>query len=506
MGNSENGGFSYVREETFYEDEPIRLSPERAKSLPPKEYRAMRNLAFDSPFSPNNESKIFYLQARYMEQFEDDCPCDREVQCYYPTYEKLSTAELRGYFTWRTRLRRGELCKTSLSYAYIYLYELLHQIGSATAEEGLERLIWFYEQYSALDPGIRRYARQWIVDYAVYYNQSAERVREYADTEFDEALDALRRCGEVGDEVLFPAVLRLSSYRLEKSRAFREHREELSQVVCEVYRRLDARYAGRYNRPYAEKLYGSPITALYFPFRRAVFFDRERREHYEYRVSPMQCYRCEQNQWSAERACLTVHRSVELGEIVRTADRLAREAWGIRPGLKPVRELNYVVKFIREAIERQKEAARPRVEFDLSLLGEIRRSSETIGQKLMTEEERYVETGRPTVPAAGWEMGQPTEPDTAVESPRSVSAIAETENASAACPLTGDGLRFMRILLYGGDLQSFLSEKHLMVSVLAESVNEQLYDEFADTVIEFDGDTPVIVEDYMDDLKGMIPS
>jgi hypothetical protein len=39
---------------------------------------------------------------------------------------------------------------------------------------------------------------------------------------------------------------------------------------------------------------------------------------------------------------------------------------------------------------------------------------------------------------------------------------------------------------------------------MADSINEKLYDIFADTVIEFDGDIPAVIEDYEEELKGMI--
>ena len=38
----------------------------------------------------------------------------------------------------------------------------------------------------------------------------------------------------------------------------------------------------------------------------------------------------------------------------------------------------------------------------------------------------------------------------------------------------------------------------------ADSVNEKLFDIFGDTVIEFSGDDPAVIEDYADELKGMI--
>ncbi|MCD8011275.1 MAG: TerB N-terminal domain-containing protein [Lachnospiraceae bacterium] len=509
-------------QEICYEDEPIRLSPEQVHRLPPKEYKKMRELAFGSPFSHTNDAQIFYLQARYMEEFEDDCPYDGEVIHYYPTYQSLSTPELRGYFTWRTRLRHGNLEKTSLTYAYLYIYELLHQIGSQTKEEGLTALLCFYEQYGALDPHILRHTRQWIADYAIYYYLPVESVRDFVNADFDEALLSLSHCDIIDDEALFPAILRLSSYRLDRSISYRQSPEELAQVICAAYRRLNDRYAMRYERPYSQKLYRNPtLKARYFPFYAAVFYDQRKIGHYEYRVSPLQRYLCEKNRWSVEKEYAAPQPNKELGTFVRTADRLWREKQGLRPALKPGDENKTIIKLLSESIKKVRKPAPLRVEFDLSRLPDIRRSSEAVGQALMTEEERYTETG--TSVAAGAESCSKTISSTtakaecaagantsalpAVEHRPEIerSAISAKSSAAPACPLSGDELRFLQLLLYGGNIESFLMETHRMPSLLAESVNEQLYDEFADTVIEFDGNTPILVEDYREDLKVMIP-
>ena len=42
-----------------------------------------------------------------------------------------------------------------------------------------------------------------------------------------------------------------------------------------------------------------------------------------------------------------------------------------------------------------------------------------------------------------------------------------------------------------------------MLSVAVEEINETLFDDFGDTVIGFDGDSPIIIEDYENELKGM---
>ncbi len=126
------------RTERIYEDEPIFISSEKEKELPPKEYLQMRKLDFDNPFSRRNDAKIFYLQAKYMENFEDDYEYDKPFFNYYPTYRNMTLAELRGYFTWRTKLRHGDL---PLFDKYDeYLPEILVQKGFAYGVLGIEEM------------------------------------------------------------------------------------------------------------------------------------------------------------------------------------------------------------------------------------------------------------------------------------------------------------------------------------------------------------------------------
>ena len=42
------------------------------------------------------------------------------------------------------------------------------------------------------------------------------------------------------------------------------------------------------------------------------------------------------------------------------------------------------------------------------------------------------------------------------------------------------------------------------LSLLCDSVNEKLYELIGDTAIEFDGDIPVVVEDYLEEVKGAL--
>ena len=143
------------------------------------------------------------------------------------------------------------------------------------------------------------------------------------------------------------------------------------------------------------------------------------------------------------------------------------------------------VKLIQEEIDnfydekRRREALK--IEIDLSKLGDIRKSADITREKLLVNEEEICEV---------------------IEAPQPVEVPDETYSDS---PLDCDERMFMAALLYGGSASEAAKKCGKMVSMLADSVNEKLFDIFSDTVIGFSGDEPYIIEDYTDELKEIIP-
>ena len=127
-------------------------------------------------------------------------------------------------------------------------------------------------------------------------------------------------------------------------------------------------------------------------------------------------------------------------------------------------------------LAKKEEAEKNRVRIDFSVLNRIRTDADIIREMLVTEEE--------------------LEPDAPVPSP---SGEAPPEPSGLAL-LTGPEARLLRSLLNGEDTGWLQREGH-MPSVLADAINEKLYDLFGDTVLDTDG-TPV--PDYVDDLKEML--
>ena len=59
------------------------------------------------------------------------------------------------------------------------------------------------------------------------------------------------------------------------------------------------------------------------------------------------------------------------------------------------------------------------------------------------------------------------------------------------------------MLLKGENPDPYLKGKHLMTAVVVDNINERLFDEIGDNVIEFLNDVPTIIEDYQEDIEDM---
>lgn len=147
-----------------------------------------------------SEDEFFYLQATLMADFEDDCPYQGTFKAYSPTYNAMSDRQLRGYFTWRTQVRAGNVEETSLSFAFVYLYELLCGIGCADAQDGFRAIKSFWETYRTFAPELDRYVRVWLADYVVYHNLPASLLEDSRTLEFDHALIALKHAQAIAEQ------------------------------------------------------------------------------------------------------------------------------------------------------------------------------------------------------------------------------------------------------------------------------------------------------------------
>lgn len=116
-----------------------------------------------------DNARIFYRQGIFMQDFSDTYAGDTPFSSYYPYYQLMSHEQLRTYFSWRTEVRQGNIRDIPLSYAFLYIYELLCNIGVADPQDGLDRLLFFWQAFRVHNRSIDKYVLRWLKDYHIYY-------------------------------------------------------------------------------------------------------------------------------------------------------------------------------------------------------------------------------------------------------------------------------------------------------------------------------------------------
>ena len=432
------------------------------------------------PAYRQSRESIFIKQGKLLAGYEDDYVYDRRVTHYFPTYQSLTNPELRGYFSWRTKLRRGNLQKTSLTYAFLYIYELLNQIGVTDPMDGYRKLTEFRDAYGALDDGILPYLNLWLMDYVVYYNLDAGLLADDPQVRFNRGIAVLDSIQSRGDEEVIRAVKQLSPKWLERSKFYREYREDCDTVIVRVLRRMSAHYNARCKKTMVEQYFGSFSQYRVILFDAAVFHERQVEGSRQYKVDENYIYRCRNGLWSVQKYNCLPHSNGKLGDVLKAIDGVMRECYGYGRPIQYKLDTKWILKIIweeaRNLLAEKKAAEEKKITIDYSRLARIRSDAAVTRDRLMVEEEAEEEAPPAQTPA-------PAE---------------EPEDTS----LTRDEYRLLQSLLYGRDY-GWVRSSGLMLSVLVDGINDKLYDTFSDSVLLGD-DPPELIEDYIADLKEMI--
>ena len=137
---------------------------------------------------------IFYKQAKYLENYEDDCEIKEIHRNSYHifeinyTYSGFSYADFRTYFSWRTKIRKGEFQHIQWDYEQIYINELLNKIGCKDEIDAIEKLIEFWKGYrkyeSKVDSRMSQIIKEFYIinDIKIPYTEIVKKFPEGVDT------------------------------------------------------------------------------------------------------------------------------------------------------------------------------------------------------------------------------------------------------------------------------------------------------------------------------------
>lgn len=465
---------------TVFRDEAIRPKAINPSQKLPSLLRTARSLE-NTPSNPwQSREAIFIKQAKLLVNYEDDYEFHEPVVRYFPTYQALTDQELRGYFSWRTKLRKGDMQKTSLTFAFLYIYELLNQIGVSEPLEGYQKLVAFREDYGSLDGNIVSYLNQWLTDYVVYYQLDANLQADSKQVLFDRSICVLDMIREQEDSKVICAISQLAPKWLSRSKFYAAYKADCDRVIVRVLRRVSDHYATRTKKNMVAQFFGPYQTYPIRLFETAVFYDPMKKKNLEYVLDERCVYRCQNGLWTVTKHSASAKSSKKLEDILKTVDAIMREECGYKHPVKYENDTKWLIKMIREEVQallaEKKAAEAAKITIDYSQLAKIRKEAALTQEKLTVEED--------------------------VEEPVSevIAPAPQTVSPSQDCPLSEPEYRLLHSLLYGNSIRWVRDEGYIL-SVLVDGINEKLYDTFMDSVLD---DTPGLIEDYIEDLKEMI--
>lgn len=477
--------------EKVFRDEPIQPRKEPAVERVPSLIRTARSLENAPGNQWQSRESVFLKQAKLLATYEDDYSFHGSLVRYYPTYQALTDQELRGYFTWRTKLRKGDVQKTFPSFAFLYIYELINQIGVSDPLDGYQKLLCFRDAYGSLDESILSYLDRWLTDYIVYYGLDANLLAGAKQVLYDRSITVLDMIQEQADVKVMYAVKQLAPKWLSRSKFYAANQSDCDMVIVRVLRRVSDHYAAKTKKSMVEQFFGKCTEYPVHLFDSAVFCDPHKKRNCEAAIDERCVYRCKNGLWTVTKHTTPLRPNAKLEDILKTIDAVMREEYSYKHPVKYATETKWLIKIIREeaqALLAEKKAAEAKkITIDYSQLARIRQEAAVTQEKLTVDED---EDG-PTITEPAKEIIP--EPEAA---PEDSQPVQPTEDSLLSAPEH----RLLQCLLYGGNI-SWIQSEGFMISVLVDNINEKLYDTFLDSVID---DTPEIIEDYIEDLKEMV--
>lgn len=460
-----------------------------SNNIPPEIEKMLQS--YDYTILPAlGRQKNFYHQGQLMAEYEDNYDQNYVFNRFYPTYHDMTVHQLRTYFTWRTKVRKGIYNSTSRSYVFIYIYELLNQIGIKQPEEGYKLLRNLYDNYVLkFDPEIASYLKRWIKDYVVFYNLTDHRSEvlsvEVAEDKLAEELLSPKNSTE-----LLANLQKISTYHGKSPLA----EDKYQELIFFVWNKL---LANKKYFDFAREVLFVTTTREYYFFSRALLYKRKPKFEV-FSISENRKFYQKGGHTYYQYFSPVTRQKTKVNAVLHEIDRLSRLEYQQGRKLKNNNLNPGMVVVIEQAIKDfhhiEIEANRPKVKIDFEHLGKIRRDASETRESLLTEEEKELERQAENDAEPKEKQGKVNEKE------RQVEVITGKE---LPYNLTADEYAFLISLWHQTSWKESLQKKHLMPSILADAINEKLFNEIGDSIIEFDGEEPRIISDYLPDLADL---
>lgn len=473
-----------------------------------------------------NDAEIFFKQAQFMKDFADNYDQKIPLDAHCATYGTMDDAQLRTYFTWRTKVRQGVIEETSISYAFCYIFELLNDVGVSSPTEAIEKLMTLWRLFRRYHEKIDVYLRQWIRDYYVIHKpqlavEFSAFSRSFPIPYHDEDVALLAKAKSCSWDDL-RVIEASSSFRITNGQFYKAADQAMiEKCACFVIQEL-AKLFKSGGVDLRNMVFENRREKMYSLFKGAVHRNADVRP-ITVQLDDFETIKLNSRGWYREYLTLTQYRSV-IGYILKCIEVKMREHFGYKRNLQIPNISQVENSFLYSEPDKFTYPTRPTMgrlkvwkarafsvisstEFESEIVRAIAeycklahlvirngvvkeiKPVEIDLSKLKDIEKEHLET------AAKLIVEEPPAP--VVEVPRPATIAPDLEMAGMAGfldALPEEGRTLLIALLNGGQVQP-------NSELLVETINAKALEAIADNLIDYSEGVPYVYDDYTDELK-----
>lgn len=517
--------------------DPIRERFNQMRDITRAHRQRLQFYRFSDRRTPIDDANIFYQQAQFMKDFTDDYEGKAPISFSLPCYQMMGYEQLRTYFTWRTKVRMGVVSNTSLPYVFLYLYELIANIGVADPQDGLDKLMFFWKEFRKYGKDINPYVLRWLKDYHIYY-KLPHTFKEFVDT--NTLTDLYPQL--VGEEDSFELFCSISKYDIAHSSFLTDETRGMitdcfAFVMDKVRRSFEAG-----GMKFEDVLF-RPTRKLekWKPFHDALFYDDKKYLFRQVVLTKDEIYVCKSGEWMKGSMLTTEKGRQFIGYVMKQMESSLRSILKYRFKLTAntdmihedtTRILNkagiYIEKIVPAAVvEYYRESTKTVVTVDRAALDRIREEALETQESLIVEEyasesfcmsePTQAHATTPTHMCVAALTSEPA-PDLMLASP---CTPCQHTDASTAPDLTTlykpepitdvwaalwDKLtdverEALSVIAKNDSIKSFADSCGVMLEVLMDGINEKAMDFIGDNLMDDDFN---LYDDYVEQVKEWI--
>lgn len=478
-----------------YESEKIKQLPEPFYSI--KKMREIDKNPFllDSPEQFCKEAKILH-HLNDME-FKNSSP----FFVFHKTmFSTLNNQQIIYYIKWRTQVRNNRIPTIDLTCLLLYMSELVNLIEISSIQETFDKLIFLFKKIGNSSIGgysiketISKVIKEFWLLHSDKINISLEELKEIIEQKQDK--DILFKLINNTQNITLNDLDNVSSHKISKSKFINtslRNKTLFLRTINIVFKKIDEHLQSLGSSLLLEfvgkkkKTVWLPLASCYYDY--SIPISRKLIEYSEYETYHLELGN---NYLSREFYGSPINAKKIISYIVKKTEELLRKKLKYSTKISTNKENILISIFYNKKTDKFFKSN----EIDELIDSTINNYLKEISVKKYTFNNSNIEKIKNIT-----EMNE----DKLIVEDYSLELEKEKQIDDNNNLLTDVELHIIKCLLENKDIYAFCQSKNILMEIVIDNINEKLYDNFSDNIIDFSDSSPYIYEEYIEELKNLL--